>query len=414
MNGVKRMKKWIGVLLSALIIAGNYAPQTQAVAALPDAVQVRAGELCQLSVEWPYSLAAADETMQVLSSSDDVLGVIGERRNTSELTVSLFGLPVKKIEMHVQEERVLYPGGENIGAAMNTQGVLVVGISGLTDADSPARVAGLRAGDVILEIDGQTAQSAAHLSELVSRGGESPLNVRFTRNGVAKETSLTPAKDALDGRYRLGLWVRDSTAGVGTLSFYDPQTKSYGALGHAVTDLDTEIILPIREGTILRSNVVGIRKGERGNPGELQGTFLRDRAEIGDIRSNTEFGIFGKASEPLTNPLYPDGLPVGSRTTVHTGPAKILTTLDDTGIHEYDVEITRVAQQENASQKSMTLRVTDPVLLEKTGGIVQGMSGSPILQDGRIIGAVTHVFVNNPTQGYGVFIDWMLEQADAV
>ena len=159
---------------------------------------------------------------------------------------------------------------------------------------------------------------------------------------------------------------------------------------------------------------MGIRKGERGAPGELQGTFLRDRAELGDIRSNTEFGIFGKAAEPIVNPLYPDGLPIASRANVHTGPATILTTLDDSGIQEFDVEITRVSQQDTAAQKSMTLRVTDPVLLEKTGGIVQGMSGSPILQDGRIVGAVTHVFVNNPTQDYGVFIDWMLEQADSV
>ena len=411
MNGVKRMKKWVGVLLSALIVAGNYAPQTQAVAALPDSVEMRAGELCRLAVQWPYSLAANDEAAQVLSSSDEVLGVIGEKQNTSQLTVSLFGLPVKKIEMHVKEERVLYPGGENIGAAMNTQGVLVVGISGMTDADSPARAAGLRAGDVIEEIGGMKAQSAAHLSELVSQSGNAPLSVRFSRNGVEKETMLVPIRDSIDGRYRLGLWVRDSTAGVGTLSFYDPQTGNYGALGHAITDLDTDVILPIRDGVLMRSTVVGIRKGERGNPGELQGTFLRDRAELGDIRKNTQVGIFGKATEAIVNPLYPEGLPIGSKATVHTGPATILTTLDESGIHEYEVEITRVSQQDKALQKSMTLRVTDPELLEKTGGIVQGMSGSPIIQDGKLIGAVTHVFVNDPTAGYGIFIENMLDAA---
>lgn len=411
MNGVKRMKKWVGVLLSALIVAGNYAPQTQAVVALPDSVEMRAGELCRLAVQWPYSLAANDEAAQVLSSSDEVLGVIGEKQNTSELTVSLFGLPVKKIEMHVKEERVLYPGGENIGAAMNTQGVLVVGISGMTDADSPARAAGLRAGDVIEEIGGMKAQSAAHLSELVSQSGNTPLSVRFSRNGVEKETMLVPIRDSIDGRYRLGLWVRDSTAGVGTLSFYDPQTGNYGALGHAITDLDTDVILPIRGGVLMRSTVVGIRKGERGNPGELQGTFLRDRAELGDIRKNTQVGIFGKANEAIVNPLYPEGLPIGSKATVHTGPATILTTLDESGIHEYEVEITRVSQQDKALQKSMTLRVTDPELLEKTGGIVQGMSGSPIIQDGKLIGAVTHVFINDPTAGYGIFIENMLDAA---
>ena len=210
---------------------------------------------------------------------------------------------------------------------------------------------------MILEINGEKAQSVAHLSELVSRGGEQALNVRFTRNGAAKETSLTPVRDTLDGRYRLGLWVRDSTAGVGTLSFYDPQTKSYGALGHAVTDLDTDIILPIRDGIILPLDGRGHPQGRaRRARRELQGTFLRDRAEPGDIRSNTEFGIFGKAAEPIVNPLYPDGLPIASRANVHTGPATILTTLDDSGIQEFDVEITRVSQQDTAAQKSMTLR----------------------------------------------------------
>ncbi len=414
MFSLKKMRPWIGVLLSALLVAGNYAPQTQSVASLPETLSVRSGEFYELSVGWPYTLTAPEEAQQVLSSSDELLGVIGGTEESTKLTVSLLGIPVKTIDLQVQEERILYPGGENIGAALNTSGVLVVGISGLSQEDSPARAAGLRAGDVILAVNGEKAQSAAHLSELIARNGEKPALIQFERNGSVREASLTPKQDMLDGRMRLGLWVRDSTAGVGTLSFYDPQTQSYGALGHAITDLDTEIILPIREGIILRSEVVGIKKGERGNPGELQGSFLRERQEIGDIQKNTAYGIFGKASQPIVNPLYPNGLPVGSRASVHTGPATILTTLDGEGVQAYDVEITRVARQDAASQKSMTLRVTDPELLERTGGIVQGMSGSPIIQDGKIIGAVTHVFVNNPTQGYGVFIDWMLEQADSL
>ena len=171
--------------------------------------------------------------------------------------------------------------------------------------------------------------------------------------------------------------------------------------------------LPVREGSILRSSVVGIRRGERGTPGELQGSFLRNPVTLGDIRLNNTFGIYGSAASPIVNPLYPQGLPVGSQASVHTGPASILTTLDDGGVREYGVEITRVTRQEEASPKSLTIRVTDPELLERTGGIVQGMSGSPILQDGRLIGAVTHVLLADPAKGYGVSIDDMLAAAQA-
>lgn len=408
---MKRTKPFIGILLSILVIAGNYAPQTQQVASLPETLNVRAGEFCELSVGWPYSISTSEETVQVVSSSDDLLGVIGQAEKNAHLTVSLLGIPVRRVQLQTQTERILYPGGQNIGAALNTRGVLVVGISGLSNEDSPAREAGLKPGDIILSVDGKTAQSAAHLSELISHSGQKPVQIEYERNGKTRQTSLLAKQDALDGQYRMGLWVRDSTAGVGTLSFYDPQTNLYGALGHAITDLDTEVILPIREGTILRSTVVGIKKGEKGIPGELQGSFLRDRAEIGDIRKNTSYGIFGKASEQLQNPLFPNGLPVGSRNSVHTGSAQILTTLGDDGIQIYDVEITRVSHQESIAQKSMTLRVTDPELLQRTGGIVQGMSGSPIIQDGKLIGAVTHVLVNDPTRGYGIFIENMLEAA---
>ena len=414
MNGVKRMKKWIGVLLSALIIAGNYAPQTQAVAALPDAVQVRAGELCQLSVEWPYSLAAADETMQVLSSSDAVLGVIGERRNTSELTVSLFGLPVKKIEMHVQEERVLYPGGENIGAAMNTQGVLVVGTSDLTGAFSPARLAGLKAGDVITQVNGKPLHSIEELTALVNEGGSRAMPLTVRRGEGELRLTLEPRQDGATGSYRIGAWVRDSTAGVGTLSFYGQMEEGgslrYGALGHAITDADTQQVLTLSRGELMEADVVDVRKGQSGVPGELKGSFLREHRVLGNIRLNNQFGIYGQLDSAPAHPLYPDGLPIGRKDAVHTGPASILCTVNGTSMKEYAIEIVEVARQSAPAQRSMVLRVTDEQLLEKTGGIVQGMSGSPILQDGRLIGAVTHVFVNDPAMGYGLFIEWMLQQ----
>ncbi len=415
MRSKQTWRQSIGVILSLLVVMANYSPQMQAVRALPDTLQVRTGEVHAFTIGWPFTISSADSGMQVLASTDESIDVVGAQVGETKLTVSMFGVPVKSVAVAVAPERMLMPGGSSIGAALNTQGVLIVGTSDLAgNAESPAKTAGLRVGDLILSIDGKEVQSAAHLTELVSQHSTGPMSIAYSRSGSGKTASILPVKDSVDGRLRLGLWVRDSTAGVGTLSFYDPASKTYGALGHAISDIDTGVTLPVREGSILQSTIVGIKKGERGSPGELQGSFLRDRVLLGNIRLNNSFGIYGMADAPILCPLYPNGVPVASQAMVHTGPATIITTLDDTGPHEYAVEVTRVARQNSAAQKSMTLRVTDPDLLEKTGGIVQGMSGSPILQDGRIIGAVTHVFVNDPTQGYGVYIEWMLAQADGV
>ncbi len=415
MSSKRNIRQSVGIVLSLLVVLANYSAPVQALYNLPDSLHVRAGELHSVSIGWPFTLSAEDTGMQVLASSDDSIGVIGSQAGDTTLTVSAFGVPLKSVAVAVDPDRTLVPGGHSIGAALNTRGVLIVGTSDLSDAaESPAKAAGLREGDLILSVGGEEVQSAAHLTELITKHGPGPVDIAYMRSGSNRTATINPLLDKLDGRLRLGLWVRDSTAGVGTLSYYDPVTKKYGALGHAISDIDTGVTLPVREGSILQSTIVGIRKGERGTPGELQGSFLRDRFLLGDIRLNNNYGIYGVTDTPIANPLYPKGLLVGSQANVHTGPATILTTLDNTGIHEYAIEITRVSRQTSPAQKSMTLKVTDPVLLEKTGGIVQGMSGSPILQDGRIIGAVTHVFVNDPTQGYGVFIEWMLEQADSI
>ena len=406
------IRQSIGVLLSFAVVVANYSPQMKAVRALPETLRMRAGEVRALSIGWPFALSSGDEGMYVLASADESFGVISDRPGESKLTVSMFGLPFKSLSVAVEPEHLLIPGGQSIGAALNTDGVLVVGTSELSGTSkSPARDAGICVGDMITAVEGKEIKSAADLTETIMQRGEGPLRLTYKRGGAPRDTIVHPIADPVDGRLRLGLWVRDSTAGVGTLSFYDPNTNKYGALGHAISDVDTGITLPVREGTILKSSVVGIRKGERGTPGELQGSFLRDRIPLGDIRLNNSFGIYGNADASILNPIYPGGMLIGSQQNVHTGPATILTTLDDRGVREYSVEITRVARQGSAAQKSMTLRVVDPELLDRTGGIVQGMSGSPIIQDGRIVGAVTHVFVNDPTQGYGVFIEWMLEQA---
>ncbi len=417
----KGLKKVCGIMLSLLVVALNYSSPVQQLLQLPDALVLRAGEEMRLSwglplrvqVEQPDAavISSGDETLQDVAVTDVELAALSEGH--AQVRLSLFGgWPFKNVDVRVEESRVLVPGGQAIGVALHTSGVLVVGTSDLTGGGAnPAQEAGLQPGDVIRSIDGQEIENAQHLTQLVNARGGETVEMVVQRTGREMHMRISPVRDALDGQYRLGVWVRDSTAGVGTLSFYDPESGAFGALGHAITDVDTGESLTVRDGDIMHADIVDVLKGERGEPGELKGSFLKEGETFGSILLNNAFGIYGQSDETLVNPLYPQGLPVGSRYSVHEGKASILSTVDGDTVREYEVEITRCVQQGSPAQKGMILRVTDPELLERTGGIVQGMSGSPILQDGHIIGAVTHVYVNDPTQGYGMYIEWMLEQA---
>jgi len=212
----------------------------------------------------------------------------------------------------------------------------------------------------------------------------------------------------------LGLWVRDITAGVGTLTFYDAKNGRFGALGHAITDVDTGMLLSVKNGEIVQSDVIDVRQGRRGEPGELRGGFSERDRVIGDIVKNTRYGIYGKVRRPVPNLLYKKPLPVGCQFTVNVGSATLLTTINGNGVEEFDMEIIGINRQNYPNPKGMIVQITDPDLLSRTGGIVQGMSGSPIIQNGRLVGAITHVFVNDPTKGYAIFIEWMLKEAGKI
>jgi len=296
-----------------------------------------------------------------------------------------------------------------VGVAMTTGGVVVVGNSDLGRTPSPARLAGLKSGDVIQRVNGAPISGARELSASLAAGGTARL--RVIRDGEAMECDVLPVRDERDGQYRLGAWVRDSTAGVGTLTFYDPSSGAFGALGHAITDIDTGVLMPVGEGELFANRVVDVKPSREGAPGELSGDFLGSRCGLGRVTANCEFGVFGRAETPLGNPLYPDGLPAASRSQIHTGAATLLTTLEGEAVREYACEIVRLSDAARPGARAMVVRITDPALLERAGGIVQGMSGSPLLQDGRIIGAVTHVMVNDPSMGYGICIESMLAAA---
>ncbi len=412
-----RARRILGIWVAAAFVAACMSPPMRAFEDLPESVHLKSGAEAELQfslpgvaeITSPNEAVIAGFDQSVTEMGNEVTITAGSHSGEATVTYRLLGLiPVKQVSVTVDEERRLIPGGQSVGVAIRTEGVVVVGSSDLGSVASPARLAGLRAGDRILSVNGVAVTGAQHLTELVSDGNEAEFEIE--RDGERQMIAFSPALDGRDNAYRLGVWVRDSTAGIGTLTFYDPQQKTFGALGHAITDVDTGIVLPVGEGGIYESSVVDVNKGKSGQPGELLGQFFDAETMLGEVKENTDYGIFGNAEQEISNPLYPEGLPVGTRADVSLGKAELLTTLVDGEIRSYEIEIVKLADQSEAATRSMVIRVTDEELLEKTGGIVQGMSGSPIIQNGRIIGAVTHVFVNDPTQGYGVYLDWMLEQ----
>ena len=299
----------------------------------------------------------------------------------------------------------LVPSGRAVGVKLFADGVLVVD---LRDGASPARACGLKEGDVILTCNGVDIQSTEHLQELLAQNKEDRATLEIQRGNRQLALMATP-EESDDGTYRLGAYVRDSMAGIGTMTFYDPQSGVFGALGHGVTDVDTGKLMPLDEGSTMDASVKAVRRGESGCPGELRGEFDLTR-DSGTLYANTDCGIFGRAD--TQNFTAPDAaaLPLAQRDEVKTGRATILSNVSGTEVEEYEIEIEKVFSA-SADTRNLLLRVTDEELLQKTGGIVQGMSGSPILQDGKLVGAVTHVLVNDATRGYGIFIENMLDAA---
>ena len=417
MKKPSNLRKAAGVVTAFLLGMTWFSPMQQTLRDLPDTLALTQGQISTLRLG---GLTLSGEALTVTAAQDETLASVGAvdisaaASGKAEMLLSLFGIPLKKVEVEVSPEKRLIPGGMALGVAMRTEGVLIVGVSDVAEGISPARDAGLLAGDVIRAVDGESVATAEDLTARITAAGEKQVHISYLRSGQARTALLTPHRDASTGAVRLGAWVRDSTAGVGTLSFYDPDTGRYAALGHAITDGDTGSVLSVSEGQVLRANIVAVQRGQKGAPGELKGSFLREGEVLGDIRRNSILGIYGTLDKGAANPLYPEGLPIGLRSGVHVGPATILSSVDGEGVKEYAIEITRVNPQSAPAPKSMVLHVTDERLLSATGGIVQGMSGSPIIQDGRIVGAVTHVFVSDPTQGYGLYVDWMLGETGTV
>lgn len=360
------------------------------------------------------------EIAQVAHSAESAaqqMTIHGFHSGTAELKLQLGQVPIKKVKVDVLPELKVIPGGQSIGVKLNAQGVLVVGHHFIQTEDgniSPGEKANLRIGDVILAINGQKVKKLDDIGELVHRAGQEgkSLKLEVLRNKEKLQLKLKPVWDKKEKKYRLGIYIRNSAAGVGTLTFYEPNTGAYGALGHVISDVDTQRPIMVGDGEIVNSSVRSIRKGEQGDPGEKFTHFSDDQTIVGNITKNTPFGIFGKLVGNITkNGILDEPIPIALNEEVQKGPAYMLTVVEDQKIEKFDIEIVEVIPQKFPATKGLVIKVTDPILLEKTGGIVQGMSGSPIIQNGKLVGAVTHVFVNDPTSGYGCYIEWMLQDA---
>ncbi len=317
------------------------------------------------------------------------------------LLLSFFIIPINAL---AYSDKIIV-GGENIGITLNSKGVLIVGVYDV-DGQSPASEAGLKSGDVITTINDKEVNNIEDMASKINESNDGNVSVGYLRGEKKKTATLKLYKDENDV-YKTGLYVKDSVTGIGTLTFIDPETKLFGALGHEIQEQTTGKLLEIKDGKIFDSTVTGIIPSSDGNPGEKQAKYDVTKT-TGDVSENTTQGIFGKYTSSLPDRKTYN---VAEPSEIKTGKAKILTVLNGTEIKEYDINITQINKKEQKN-KNFVFEITDKELLDKTNGIIQGMSGSPIVQGDNIIGAVTHVVVDNPHKGYGIFITNMLEEAE--
>jgi stage IV sporulation protein B len=401
-----RLVVFIGIFsLSLLILCLNI--ELLKVYTLPDSLPISYSDVEQINKNQTFGRNIK------ASIEDKIVTVGGEKSTIKTLIFKIFGfLPIKSIETKIEEDKEVFVGGSPIGFSIDVDGLIVLGgnsvltENGLVNTFEDSK---LKKGDIITSIGDKKISSIKELREIlenVEYKGEN-LTFHITRNGEELTMELKPVKDSEEGKYKLGLWVRNDAAGVGTLTYVECDSLRYGALGHPITDYETGAIIPAKSGKIFTCSVVGLNKGEKGAPGEIKGVFMQGKNNKGIVEKNTPYGVFGTLTEKdkiIDSNKIAD---VGSRLTMKPGKATLVSSISGVS-EEYEIEIIKANYQPISSDKSFVFRVTDEKLLELTGGIIQGMSGSPILQNGKVVGAVTHVFVSDPTKGYGIYLDWMI------
>lgn len=388
------------IMLIGIALIGAYA------LTVPQSISVFAGE--ELPEQLDIPLISIDPVP--LSASSRVSGeeAAGPFCVSLSAETRIMGvIPLKKVNVDVFKDITLYPGGMPFGVKLYTDGVIVAGITGVDTEKGkvfPASDGGLMIGDIINDIDGKPTNTAEEVSAIVEQSGGKKLQFNVTRNSKRLTVEVSPVISKADKTYKAGIWIRDSTAGIGTVTFVVPGSKAFGGLGHGICDVDTGELMPLRKGTVVDVSIRGITKGAIGNPGELQGIF--HPGKIGALIGNNACGVYGVMSKEM-DVSHSEPLKIGLKDEVKTGAAEIFCTIGEK-LERYSAEIVKIGNK-NSEQKNFVIKITDKRLLDTTGGIVQGMSGSPIIQNGKLVGAVTHVLVNDPTKGYGIFIENMLK-----
>lgn len=422
----KSFRKTLFIILVSLLFLTFFTP-IQSYLALPTQQKISVGDKLSLGLKLPYTFS---EKLSIqINEGQKILNFPENNFNISEvspvalepgqvnLQLKLFGvIPLKKINVNVVDNIKVYPGGQAVGVILRTKGILVVGQSPIINENGvtcfPAKDAGIEIGDTIVKLNNIFVETDDQLANVVNELGSFNKKIAITikRKNETLNKEITPIYCQETKTYRIGLYVRDNAGGVGTLTFFDPSTNKYGALGHMICDAETNQQINITKGKLVRAAIKGIEIGRRGKPGEKVGMFV-DNSALGDIQINSYCGIFGSmAKNKFFGSFYSEPLPIAFKNQIQIGYAEILTVLENEEVEKFSINIEKIMTN-RSDGKNMIIRISDPVLIKKTGGIIQGMSGSPIIQNGKIVGAVTHVFVNDPTRGYGIFIEDMLSEA---
>ena len=409
------MKKILKMLLLVFFLLVIYI-YTLVIGNIPNKMVVFQGE--DISMQTLFGISVKYNDLETIETSSDLKSQASLNIGNNNINVSLFdNIPLKNVEVNVLPKTTVIPVGNIAGVKLYTNGVLVVGMSEIEGRDNkkykPYESSGIKEGDTIIKIDEHEIESTNDLVKTINMSNGKEVKVKYLHDEETRECSMTPIETS-SKEYKLGLWVRDSAAGVGTVTFYEPSTRIFGALGHGITDIDTNELINISSGEFITTRILNITKGESGLPGKIQGT-IENQKNIGFISKNSKFGIYGKVDNLASLNLDTSKeMEVALRDEINNGKATILCSLDNDKPKEYEIEIKKIYKENNYDNKSMKIKVTDDRLIEKTGGIIQGMSGAPIIQNGKFIGAVTHVLVNEPQEGYAVFGDMMLKQSKIV
>ncbi|MCQ4794422.1 SpoIVB peptidase [Anaerofustis stercorihominis] len=417
MNAVKKKRVLLGFLsliliISAYILYLNFSTKE---------ITVLSSQTTSVSLNLPKncSIQNENEDLKVNGKSEknynvdnDKIDVYSSSAGKYKLKAKLFGIvPINNYNINVYPNVKLHPSGNLVGVSMNTKGAIAVQFQSIIDVNDnevcPAKDAGIKMGDIIVKINDKKVYNAKEVISELNKLSHKELSMVIKRENTEENIKITPVKAKKDNKYKIGVWVRDSVAGIGTLTCYNEDKSRFVALGHSINDVDTGIIMPVKNGNVIESELISIVKGKRNAPGELRGVLKAEKKDIiGSIHLNNDYGLYGDVTKKVTTS---NALDIALQDKIKEGKAQILTTIDNNGPRLFDIKIKKTYKQTKKNTKSMLIEVTDKELLSKTGGIVQGMSGSPIIQDGKLIGAVTHVFISDPTKGYGIYIEWLLE-----